>query len=69
MGNATTIRVSKGTLQMLESLKDRLRARSIDQAIQMLIMRQRITIIDEAFGRDRNRVRPFAEEDRGEDRS
>ena len=69
MGNATTIRVSKGTLQMLESLKDRLRARSIDQAIQMLIMRQRITIIDEAFGRDRNRVRPFTEEDRGEDRS
>ena len=69
MGNATTIRVSKGTLQMLESLKDRLRARSIDQAIQMLIMRQRITIIDEAFGRDRNRVRPFTEDDRGEDRS
>ena len=69
MGEVTTVRVSRSTLEMLERLRDKLNARSLDEAIQVLVMRQRKMVIDEVFGLDRGRVKPFAEEDRGEDRS
>ncbi len=69
MEKATTIRVSQGTLEMLENLRDKTNARSLDEAIQMLIRAQRHAVVAEAYGLDKGRVGSFTEEDRGEDRS
>ncbi len=69
MVESTTVRVSKDTLEMLERLRDKLNVGSLDDVIRTLILRQRKMVVDEVFGLDRGRVKPFAEEDRGEDRS
>ncbi|RLI00676.1 hypothetical protein DRO38_06085 [Candidatus Bathyarchaeota archaeon] len=69
MSEVTTVRVSKDTLRMLERFRDKLNAESLDEAIRILIMRQRRAIIDEIFGLDKGRLKSFTEEDRGEDRS
>lgn len=69
MSEVTTMRVSKATLEMLERLKEKFKVGSLDEAIQALIRQQRKAAIDKAFGLDKDRIRPFTEEDRGEDRS
>ena len=69
MSDVTTVRVSRDTLRMLEKFRDKLNAESLDEAIRILIMRQRKVVIDEIFGIDKGRLRSFTEEDRGEDRS
>jgi len=69
LSEVTTVRVSRDTLRMLEKFKDKLKAESLDETIRILIMRQRKVVIDEIFGLDRERLKPFTEEDRGEDRS
>ena len=66
---STTVRVSKNTLEMLERFREKMKVRTLDVAIRLLIVRQRKRMIDEAFGLDRGRIKPFSEEDRGEDRS
>ena len=66
---STTVRVAKNTLEMLERLRERMEARTLDDAIRLLIMRQRKITIDQAFGLDKGRIKPFSEEDRGEDRN
>lgn len=68
MTKSTTVRVSKNTLEMLERLRERMEAGTLDDAIKLLIMRQRKITIDQAFGLDKGRIKPFSEEDRGEDR-
>jgi len=65
----TTVRVSKDTVQMLEQLRDKLKAESLDETIQALIKQQRKALISKSFGLDRGRIKPFTGEDRGEDRS
>ena len=69
MSGTTTIRVSRKTLETLERLREKLDVQSLDEAIQSLIKRQRKEAIDKAFSIDKIRIRPFTEEDRGEDRS
>jgi hypothetical protein len=69
LSGTTTIRVSRKTLETLERLREKLDVQSLDEAIQSLIKRQRKEAIDKAFSIDKNRIRPFTEEDRGEDRS
>ncbi len=68
MSATTTIRVSRKTVETLERLKEKLDAETLDEAIQLLLKRQRKTILDRAFGSDRDRLASFTEEDRGEDR-
>ena len=68
MGSATTVKVSRGTLTELENLRHMLGARSLDEAIQALIRKHRMDVIEEALGVDKGRISPFTEEDRGEDR-
>jgi predicted CopG family antitoxin len=68
LNETTTIRVSKRTAEALERLKEKLNAESLDEAIQALVKKQRKTILEKAFSVDRDRIKPFAEEDRGEDR-
>ena len=68
MNETTTIRVSKKTAETLERLREKLNAESFDEAIQSLIKKQRKAILEKAFGIDRDRIKPFSEEDRGEDR-
>ncbi|MEM1509628.1 MAG: hypothetical protein QXY49_00755 [Thermofilaceae archaeon] len=69
MSEATTVRVSKGTLRMLENMRRRLNASTLDETIRLLIVQQRKRRLEEVFGVDKGRVKPFSEEDRGEDRS
>jgi hypothetical protein len=69
MSETTTIRVTKNTLKMLERLRQKLRAQTLDETIQLFITQQRKQRIDETFGLDRGKIKPFSEEDRGEDRN
>ena len=69
MDEATTVRVSRDTLRMLEKFRDKLNVESLDEAIRTLILRHRKAVIDKMLGLDRGRLTPFTEEDRGEDRS
>ena len=69
MTKSTTVRVSRDTLEMLERLRERMEAGTLDEAIKLLIVRQRKITIIQAFGLDRGRIKPFSEEDRGEDRN
>jgi hypothetical protein len=69
MGDTTTIRVSKGTLKMLERLRRKLQASTLDEAIRLFIARQRRQRLDETFGVDKGKIKSFSEEDRGEDRN
>jgi len=61
--------VSKKTAEALERLKEKLNAESLDEAIQSLVKKQRKAVLDKAFSIDRDRIKPFSEEDRGEDRN
>ena len=69
VNESTTIRVSKTARELLESLRKKMNAKSLDEAIRLLISRERKMKVDEVFGLDRGRIRPFSGEDRGEDRS
>jgi hypothetical protein len=69
MTKATTIRVSKRTAETLEAMRQKLKAESLDETIQILMKKQRKAILDNAFGVARGQIKPFTEEDRGEDRS
>lgn len=66
---STTVKVSKDTAKKLAVLQHRLRKESLDATIQTLVARHRKELIEESFGADRGKIRPFSEEDRGEDRS
>lgn len=69
MGESTTIRVSRRTAEILERLREKLGAESLDEAIQSLVREQRRALLEKSFGADRDRIKPFTEADRGEDRS
>ncbi len=69
MTEATTIRVSKKTAETLENIREKLKAESLDETIQLLVKQQRKTILENAYGVARGKIKPFTEEDRGEDRS
>jgi hypothetical protein len=62
------VKVSRNTLTELEKLRDRLKVRSLDEAIAALIRRHRMDALRAALGADKGRVKPFTEADRGEDR-
>jgi predicted CopG family antitoxin len=69
MNSTTTIRVSKKTAETLENLREKLGAESLDETIQSLVKKQRKAVLEKSFGIDKNRIKPFTEIDRGEDRS
>ena len=64
----TTVKVSRDTLSNLERLRDELRVKSIDATVRVLIKSHRRRLLSGAFGADKGLVKPFREEDRGEDR-
>ena len=69
MGETTTIRVSKSTLKMLMKLQQKLGAQTLDETIRLFIKQQRRERLNEAFGVDKGKIKPFTEEDRGENRN
>lgn len=69
MSETTTIRVSRRTLKMLERLRQKLHASTLDEAIRLFLTFQRRQRLNETFGLDKGKIKPFSEEDRGEDRS
>ncbi len=60
--------MSRSTLSHLERLREELHARSLDETVRALIKSHRQRILAGAFGVDKGRLKPFREEDRGEDR-
>jgi len=68
MSSATTVKVSKATLSELEKIREQLNARSLDDAIRSLIKRHRLQLLQGTLGADKGKIKPFTEEDRGEDR-
>ena len=66
---STTEKVSKDTAKKLTVLQHRLHKATLDETIQTLVARHRKELIEESFGADRGKLRPFGEGDRGEDRS
>jgi hypothetical protein len=66
VSEATTIRVSKTTLKMLERLRRKLGAQTLDETIRLFIAQQRKKKLEEVFGVDKGKIKPFSEEDRGE---
>jgi len=66
---STTVKVSKTTVAELETLREQLNARSLDEVVRLLIRKHRMDALREALGADRGKIRPFTEEDRGEDGS
>ena len=69
MNETTTIRVSKKTAETLEHLREKLNAQNLDETIQLLVKKQRKAALDQGFGIAQNKIKPFTEADRGEDRS
>jgi len=69
LGETTTIRVSKSTLKMLMKLQQKLGAQTLDETIRLFIKQQRRERLNEAFGIDEGKIKPFTEEDRGENSS
>ncbi|MEM3699860.1 MAG: VapB-type antitoxin [Candidatus Bathyarchaeia archaeon] len=69
MSEATTIRVSKSTLKMLERLRRKLGAQTLDETIRLFIAQQRRQRLSEVFGIDKGKIKSFTEEDRGENSS
>jgi len=61
--------VSRSTLEELEALRESWEAKSIEDVIRRSLKERRQGLLEEVFGVDRDRVKPFTEEDRGEDRS
>jgi ferritin-like metal-binding protein YciE len=53
--------------KMLEKLRRKLQAKTLDEAIRLFITWQRIKKLEETFGVDKGKIRSFSEEDRGED--
>ncbi|MGA3297039.1 MAG: VapB-type antitoxin [Candidatus Bathyarchaeia archaeon] len=68
MASATTVKVSRTTLNELERLRNQLKAHSLDEAIRALIQKHRAELLRKALGVDRGTIHPFTETDRGEDR-
>ncbi|MEM3566314.1 MAG: VapB-type antitoxin [Candidatus Bathyarchaeia archaeon] len=66
MAETTTIRVSKSTLKMLEKLRQKLGVQTLDETIRLFIVQQRRQRLSEVFGIDKGKIKPFTEEDRGE---
>jgi hypothetical protein len=60
----TTIKVSKKTAEALEDIRENLKVESIDEAIQLLIKKQRKEFLEQTFGIDRGKVTSFTDEDR-----
>jgi superfamily I DNA and RNA helicase len=69
MNDTTTIRVSKKTAQALENLREKLDAQNLDETIQLLVKKQRKAALTKGFGTAKNRLKPYTEADRGEDRN
>lgn len=63
-----TIKTSRSTLEELEALREAWKAKSVEEVIRRFLKERRQRILEEIFGLDRGRVKPFTEEDRGEDR-
>lgn len=66
MTEITTIRVSKTTLKMLEKLRKKVGAKTLDETIRLFIAQHRRQKLSEVFGVDKGEIKPFMEEDRGE---
>ena len=68
LSETTSIHISKKTAEDLNQLREKLGVESLDEVIQFLIRKHRSAILERSFGVDRGKIKPFSEEDRGENR-
>ncbi len=52
----------------MEAFKEAMNAKSLEEVIRWFLKERRKRLLEEVFGVDRNREKPFMEENRGEDR-
>lgn len=45
-----------------------MKAKSVEEVIRRFLLERRRRMLEEVFGADKGRIKPFTEEDRGEDR-
>ncbi len=62
-----TIQVKEETYRSLEKLKKKMKAKSFDEVIKKLILRE-LGLPEDMFGVDQGKISPFTEKDRMEDR-
>ena len=62
-----TIQVKEGVYRLLVRLKKQMDARSFNEVIQKLALRE-LGLNEEMFGVDKEKIAPFTERDRMEDR-
>ena len=67
MEESTTVKVSRQTARKLSSLQRSLKTKTLDDTVDLLLKQHRKELIKQAFGADRGKIKPFIEEDRGED--
>lgn len=67
--DTTTVKVSKGTARELAALQKGVHAKTLEETIRLLVVRHRRELLDEAFGADSGKAKPFTEDDRDEYRS
>jgi superfamily I DNA and RNA helicase len=60
-GATTTIRVSKKTAETLENIREKFKAQTLDETIQLLVKKQRKATLNKGFGIAKNRIKPFTE--------
>ncbi len=60
----TSVRVSRGTLEELERMRDLFGARTADETIRRLLRERRDRAIDRLFGSGKDDLTPFTESDR-----
>ena len=68
MTQETTIKISKRTLEELKKLRAETGSATMNDVILALIEERHRLLLSSAFGAAREKLRPFSEEDRGEDR-
>jgi len=64
---STTVKVSRQTARKLTSLQRSLKSKSLDETVDLLVKQHRKELIKQAFGADRGKIKPYSEDDRGED--
>ena len=61
----STIKVSGATIEELEALREAFKAKSVEEVIRRFLVERRRRMLEEVFGVDKGRIKPFTEEDRG----
>jgi len=69
MSVSKAFEIDEEVVTELEKLHENMGVKRVSDVVALLLKESRIRLLNEAFGIDAKRVKPFSENDRGEDRS